>query len=559
MRSGSPGHLGFDATADSLSTPRPCPAMKFRILIFSCTALLLTTACERKIAPPAPPQLYALSEDRGRAGHVVVMVWDGMRPDLVSAENTPNLWALAQRGVFFANHHPAFPSTTEVNGTALASGLQPAHSGIIGNREFRPAIDPRKGVSTEELDVVRKGDELTHGRHIAGPTVAEIVQQAGFRTAVAGTKPVALLQDRAEVRTSAAARASVDVFAGKSAPAAAIVGLRAARGKFPSAVNFPNTAPDRWTTETLTAELWKSDVPKYSVLWMSDPDYSQHAYSPGAPAAIAALHSVDDMLGILLATLKEKGVLESTDIFVVSDHGFSTVSAGSDLAKLLTDAGLSARRTFTAPPEKGDILIVTTGATALLYVTGHDAETTAKLVRVLQGAPSSGVIFTRETMEGTFPLSAVGVDSPDAPDVVVAPRWSAEKNAFGVPGTLIHDGSKKTGAGMHGSLSPFDQTNTLIAAGPDLLVGARDELPSGNIDVAPTVLWLMGIRPPAPLDGRVLFEAIRERKPDAETPAEKRLEATRDLGTARWSQYLRTVTFHGATYFLEGNGEQVVK
>ena len=528
--------------------------MKSHAFLVCSATLFFVNACERK----DQALNYQRSEDRGKAEHVVVMVWDGMRPDLVSAQNTPNLWALAQRGVFFANHHPAFPSTTEVNGTALASGLMPGHSGIIGNREFRPAIDPRKGVSTEELEVVRKGDEITHGKHIAGATVAETVQQAGFRTAVAGTKPVAILQDRAEVRTSEAARASVGVFAGMSVPAAAVIELRKTRGNFPP-LKIPNTAQDRWTTDVLTGELWKAGVPKYSVLWMSDPDFSQHATAPGAPAALAALHSADDMLGIVLATLKANGVLDKADIFVVSDHGFSTVSAGSDIAKLISDAGLNARRQFTAPPGKGEILIVTTGATALLYVIGHDADTTAKLVRVLQGAPSSGVIFSREPIEGTFPLSAVGVDSPDAPDVVVAPRWSGEKNAFGVPGTLIHDGAKKSGMGMHGSLSPFDQTNTLIAAGPDFLSGVRNELPSGNIDVAPTVLWLLGIRPLAPLDGRVLFEAIRDRKPDASKPEEKRLEAARVFGDVRWTQYLRTVTYEGATYLLEGNGAQELK
>ena len=30
-----------------------------------------------------------------------VMVWDGMRPDLISPELTPNLWALAEGGVRF--------------------------------------------------------------------------------------------------------------------------------------------------------------------------------------------------------------------------------------------------------------------------------------------------------------------------------------------------------------------------------------------------------------------------------------------------------------------------
>ena len=513
-------------------------------------ALFLVTACEKK---------YELSADRGNAEHMVLMVWDGMRPDLVSERNTPNLWALAQRGVFFANHHPEFPSTTEVNGTALATGMRPGRSGIIGNREFRPALDPRKSVAMEELGTVRKDDELKHGKHIATATVAETVQQAGFRTAVAGTKPVALLQDRAEARTSKAASESVDVFAGKSMPADAVVELQKARGEFPPLIKFPNTAQDRWTTDMLTGGLWKNGVPKYSVLWMSDPDFSQHATTPGAPAALAAIRSADDMLGIVLATLKEKGVIEQTDIFVVSDHGFSTVSGTADIAQALIDAGLRAHRTYATPPDNGDILIVNTGATLLLYVTGHDADTIAKLVRVMQELPSTGVVFSREAIDGTFPLSAAGVDSPDAPDVVVAPRWNSEKNKFGVPGTLTYDGGTKLGVGMHGSLSPFDQTNTLIGAGPDFRAGWRDELPSGNIDVAPTVLWLMGIRPLTKLDGRVLFEALRKQTTDAGRPEDKRIEATRDLGTIRWTQYLRIVTHNGATYLLEGNGAQTAR
>ena len=112
---------------------------------------------------------------------------------------------------------------------------------------------------------------------------------------------------------------------------------------------------------------------------------------------------------------------------------------------------------------------------------------------------------------------------------------------------------------MHGSLSPFDQTNTLVGAGPDLRIGWRNELPSGNIDIAPTMLWLMGIRPLAKLDGRVLFEALRDRAPENAKPEENRLEASRELGDVKWTQYLRTVTYQGATYFLEGNGEQVAK
>ena len=37
--------------------------------------------------------------------HVVVVVWDGMRPDFVTEQNAPTLWQLSKSGVFFRNHH----------------------------------------------------------------------------------------------------------------------------------------------------------------------------------------------------------------------------------------------------------------------------------------------------------------------------------------------------------------------------------------------------------------------------------------------------------------------
>ena len=42
------------------------------------------------------------------------VVWDGMRPDFVSAQYTPQLYDLAQRGTFFKNHHSIYITSTEV-------------------------------------------------------------------------------------------------------------------------------------------------------------------------------------------------------------------------------------------------------------------------------------------------------------------------------------------------------------------------------------------------------------------------------------------------------------
>jgi arylsulfatase A-like enzyme len=64
------------------------------------------------------------------------------------------------------------------------------------------------------------------------------------------------------------------------------------------------------------------------------------------------------------------------------------------------------------------------------------------------------------------------------------------------------------GAAGHGSTSPFDVHNMLIAAGPDLKTAAVLSTPSGSVDFAPTFLHLLGIAAPPSMQGRVLHEAL---------------------------------------------------
>ncbi len=112
----------------------------------------------------------------------MVVVWDGMRPDFVSEQNTPALWKLARDGVTFRNHHAVYPSATMVNGTALVTGVYPGKNGIIANHVYRPDIDPNHAIDVETPAAVKKGDELSGGKYISVPTIAELVQRAGGRT-----------------------------------------------------------------------------------------------------------------------------------------------------------------------------------------------------------------------------------------------------------------------------------------------------------------------------------------------------------------------------------------
>src|SRR5437773_11066195 len=86
--------------------------------------------------------------------HVVVVVWDGMRPGFVTEQNTPTLWKLACEGIIFRNHHVVYPSATMVNGTAMVIGIYPGKNGIIAKHVYRPDIDPQQSMDLELPGVV---------------------------------------------------------------------------------------------------------------------------------------------------------------------------------------------------------------------------------------------------------------------------------------------------------------------------------------------------------------------------------------------------------------------
>ena len=500
------------------------------------------------------------AEEPNESRHVVIVVWDGMRPDFVSEQNTPALWKLAREGVTFRNHHAVYPSATMVNGTAMVTGVYPGRNGITANHVYRPDIDPHHAVDVELLPVVNKGDDLSGGKYISVPTVAELVQRAGGGTVIAAAKTVGLLLDR-KAGTNSGAKRSLTLFAGKSLPADLLSSISEKLGPFPSA----HLQQDIWTTKALTDVLWKDGLPALSVLWLGEPDLTQHESAPGAPAALAAIKSADENLAAVLAALDQGNARGTTDVFVVSDHGFSTIERSIDLRKILNDAGFTTKTEFTDEPKPGDIMLAGNGGCVLFYVTGHDEKIIRRLVEFLQQSDFAGVIFTKHPMEGTFSLDQAKIANDRSPDVVMSFRWKDQKNQFGVSGMINADWQRAAGQGTHATLSPFDMHNTLIAAGPDFKRGEVDDLSSGNVDLAPTVLQILGIRTPEKMDGRILSEAMTgragalRRLPKAfgtvrRSYQTQTIETKKDFPRGTWKQSLRISRVRSTIYLDEGNG-----
>jgi predicted AlkP superfamily pyrophosphatase or phosphodiesterase len=486
-----------------------------------------------------------------RQHHVVVVVWDGMRPDFVIERSTPTLWKLAREGVTFRNHHSAYPSATMVNGTAMVTGVYPGKSGIIANHVYRPDIDPHHAVDVELPPTVKKGDELSGGKYIAVPTIADLVERAGARSLIAAAKTVGLLLDRQfGVRGHpAAVNNRVTLFTGQCLPSAALDPITEKLGPFPSA----HLEKDYWTTKALIDVLWKDGVPALSILWLGEPDLTEHETAPGAPAAIAAIKSSDKNLAAVLSALDERKARATTDVFVVSDHGFSTIRRSIDLRKILNKAGFAATTEFNAEPKPGDIMLAGNGGSVLFYVTGHDATVTRRLVEFLQQSDFAGVIFTKQPGDGTFALEQANIQCDRAADVVMAFRWDDSKNQFGVPGMIDADWQRAAGKGTHATLSRFDMHSTLIAAGPDFKRGETNDLPSGNVDLAPTILQILGLKPRQKMDGRILSDAVTLAMPSRE-PEIKKIEALKHFQSGTWRQSLQISRVGSTTYLDEGNG-----
>ncbi len=80
------------------------------------------------------------------------------------------------------------------------------------------------------------------------------------------------------------------------------------------------------------------------------------------------------------------------------------------------------------------------------------------------------------------------------------------------------DGGLPIGGGTHGGLSPAEMRITLMLAGSRIRTGLA-EWPASLVDLAPSILALLGVAGGASMDGRPLAEAFIDGQPPGHSPA----------------------------------------
>ena len=453
----------------------------------------------------------------------LLLVLDGLRPDYVTQDVMPNLHALGQRGVTFTNHHAVYPTVTRVNASSISTGAYPERHGILGNSVFFPRVDANRFLDTGQRTNLERIQRDQDGVLLTAATLGETLRANGKKMLAVGsgtTGAVFLLNHT--VSGGAILHTEYALPAPLHDRMVAEFGPAPAEGR-------PNDARNRRAVDAFLRIGLPVVDPAVTVMWLSDPDTTAHALGMGHPTTVEALRRLDREVLNIQNGLRAAGLFDVYNIWVTSDHGFATHTGAPAVRALLEP--------FAAPLSDGSPRVVH-GETAI-YVRDGDRQTVRQIVRALQSTTGVGAIFTQPGRRGSLLGSFEGTLSFDAArgghsrtgDILYSPDWSDAANEHGVAGT-----SASNGVAGHGSSSPFEIHNTLLAAGPDIAQQATVTIASGNVDFAPTFLQMLGLPVPSSMQGRPLLEAMRDPLGKRSEPAVRKTQQVASTADGTYSQ-----------------------
>ncbi|HZY60566.1 MAG TPA: alkaline phosphatase family protein, partial [Candidatus Binataceae bacterium] len=256
-------------------------------------------------------------QPRGAARLVILMVWDGLRPDSMTKANTPNLYALAHQGVYFADHHAMYPSLTMVNAATLATDGPPSATGIFANNMYLAPLLNGAGTSNAGplAHALAGPASLENSTLLAAlndakafkdgvveiPSIAqELLQRGGYVGIVGKSGPTFMFDDHVTAPGHATAKDEVFISDDRFAPQSLAMELQGRISPAAYKAAFAQSPPlgeqdallarqfiDRVLPAAAAAA--KAGRPALVVLWQHNPDITEHAAGLGTAAFYQAL------------------------------------------------------------------------------------------------------------------------------------------------------------------------------------------------------------------------------------------------------------------------------
>jgi predicted AlkP superfamily pyrophosphatase or phosphodiesterase len=387
---------------------------------------------------------------------VVVVLFDGFSPFMMDGLATPNFDRLAREGVSSRHLVPSFPVLSMVNHTTFQTGCWPAHHGIVAN-EFKDPV---------------MGDYSTNADRADG----------AWRT---GCEPMWVAAERQ------GAPAAVFNFVGR---------WSSKTGALASTINAEVPWKQHEDDDTLLAKATAAlsdGKTRLIALYFDYPDSVAHYEGVHGDKTKAVVAKADAVVGRLMAAIEALPKNREVDLIVGADHGMTKVD------KVINIARLKALHHFEAEAAYGS-------GSAMLYLKNPaDAARIANALKAYAG--------TFETYrKGHFPAYVHIGTGPRVGDLllITRPPYAFEGpelmkpeiavRAENTSGPAIYEPEVKWFHSMHGFKPDVEAMHAIFYAwGPGIARGKRLDRVE-MIDVAPTALNLVGLKPGKGTDGKAL-------------------------------------------------------
>ena len=107
--------------------------------------------------------------------YVLLISFDGFRPDYVDWYNTPNLDKIKSNGVMAKKLKPVFPTKTFPNHYSMATGMYVENHGLIGNQFFDKKLN--------EFYQIKDRKKVEDERFYGGEPIWSTAEKQGLKTA----------------------------------------------------------------------------------------------------------------------------------------------------------------------------------------------------------------------------------------------------------------------------------------------------------------------------------------------------------------------------------------
>lgn len=483
--------------------------------------------------------------DQPTADRVVIAVFDGLRPDLVTPELTPNILRLAARGTWFRRARSVFPSVTRVATSSIAAGAPPIVHGIVGNAFYHRAAIADRIFDTSDAAQIRRAEAHHDGRLLGADTFGDVLARAGKRLAVVHTGSAGsahFINPRA--RANGHWTFSMHGAGATQTPEAVETALERI-GPLPER-ELPRLQELAYGGRVMTEIVLPELRPDVALIWFNEPDTTFHYRGLGSPEAMAGLREADRAFGTILDWVEAQPDAERIAVIVASDHGQISTGSVEPLFETAVKGGfdLSAAKAID-----GATLVATGGISGEIRLREGDRGEIERIATWLMEHPAIGHVFSPDRngvegeVAGTLSLDLMGTGHAERqPELMFILKSTLDADQYGLPGLgAMTPGDVPLGGGMHGGINPHE-LNTVLILGDAGGHGGLSQEPAGIIDIGPTALGLLGLQPAATMMGRNLAAPARE---------EARV-VRHSAGSGAFAQHVDFVEQDGRRFILGG-------